>query len=140
MKRKMPHRIAVVFLSILIGFLLPCRSAGAQPQKEERDASAIKGALEDMKAGRTYEAIWKLKQLLRRNPNSVEAYHQLGIMYTAKGQYEIALDNVRKAIELDPQSGIYHNQVGFILTRKRRLREALKELQRMRPRRDEPMH
>jgi len=124
MENKMPHIIAVV-LSLFIGLLLPCKSAGEEQPKEGRGVSAlIKSVQEDLKAGRGYEAIRKLRQTLRRNPNFADAHYYLGIIYSQMDQDEIALRSFRKAIELSPQEGAYNNKVGSILYEKRKFHEA----------------
>ena len=124
MKNKMPHIIAVV-LSLFIGLLLPCKSAGQDQPKEGRGVSAlIKNVQEDLKAGRGYEALRKLRQALRRNPNFADAHYYLGVIYSQMDQDEVALRHLHKAIELSPEEGVYNNKLGSILYDQRKFHEA----------------
>ena len=124
MKNKVPHIIAVV-LSLFIGLLLPCKSAGQeQPKEGQRVSALIKNVQEDLKAGRVYEALRKLRQTLRRNPNFADAHYYLGVIYSRMDQDEVALRHFRKAVELSPEAGAYHNKVGSILYDQRKFHEA----------------
>ena len=54
------------------------------------------------------------KQILKINPNLVEAYNNLGFIYGLKGQNEKAKECYEKAIEIRPNFISAHQNLGLI--------------------------
>lgn len=53
-------------------------------------------------------------QLIKRNPETIELYNNLGICYKNQGLFKEALDSFRKAISINPKSGTAYNNLGLI--------------------------
>ena len=97
---------------------------------QEEDAAALKTALTEVEAGRMYEGLRQLKQLLRHNPNYPHTYFYLARIYGQMGQKETALRYLGKAIELEPQQGAYYNLVGAFLLQQEKFQGALEQFQK----------
>jgi tetratricopeptide (TPR) repeat protein len=66
-------------------------------------------------------ALQKVETLLTKavtiDRNCVDAYLQLGILYSSQHKYEKAIDLYKRAIEIDPQSGEAHYRLGVAYDR-----------------------
>jgi Flp pilus assembly protein TadD len=66
-------------------------------------------------------ALQKVETLLTKavtiDRNYVDAYLQLGILYSSQHKYEKAIDLYKRAIEIDPQSGEAHYRLGVAYDR-----------------------
>jgi tetratricopeptide (TPR) repeat protein len=58
-----------------------------------------------------------LTKAVKIDRNCIEAYLQLGILYSSQRNYEKAIGFYTKAIELDPQSGEAHYRLGVAYDR-----------------------
>ena len=129
MKRKVRLYPAILLLALVPGPLLARQPASTQAVQEE-DAAALKTALTEVEAGRMYEGLRQLKQLLRHNPNYPHTYFYLARIYGQMGQKETALRYLGKAIELEPQQGAYYNLVGAFLLQQEKFQGALEQFQK----------
>jgi protein O-mannosyl-transferase len=68
------------------------------------------------------ETLWT--DTLQKNPNAVLAHNNLGNLYEASGQLDLALFHLQKAAELDPDYAQVHNNLGIVLARLNRPNEA----------------
>jgi tetratricopeptide (TPR) repeat protein len=68
------------------------------------------------------ETLWE--DTLQRNPNAVLAHNNLGNLYQASGQLDLALFHLQKAAELNPDYAQVHNNLGIVLARLDRTNEA----------------
>ena len=68
---------------------------------------AVRAALRD-EQGRTDEALADLNQAVALNANNSVAFAELGRLYTAEAQPRIALQNLMRALALDPLDYILH--------------------------------
>ncbi len=112
---------------IVLWFCIFTSSAQTKPPLKAERAQTIKGVERDLDAGRIYEGLFKLKRMIQSEPNCADAYFYLGTIYMGMSQYIIATQYARKAIELDPRKGAYHNLLGAILLEEHNTQEALKE-------------
>jgi len=64
---------------------------------------------------------------LQREPNSVRAYHNLGVVYSAKGLYGRAEEEYKKTLEINPGDAEAHYNLGNVYEKKGRIDEAIKE-------------
>jgi len=85
-------------------------------------------ATRELDAGRIYEALANLKGVIYRQPDCGDAYFYLGTIYLGIHQEKISTRYARKAVELDPHKGAYHNLMGAIYLEGRNSKDALKEL------------
>ncbi len=102
--------------------------ANAAKQPKHIKCGGLDAAMQDLDAGRIYEALANLKQVIHRQPDCTDAYFYLGTIYAGMHQYQMSTHYARKAIELDPRKGAYHNLLGAILLEDRNAQDALKEL------------
>jgi len=124
MNTRLTHFSCLSLLSILL--LLRCSpDANAAAAEVPDDAATVQSALADLEAGRMFEGMGKLRELVRRNPRHGDAHLYLGMVYSRMRQYDFALRYVKRAIELDPDKGAYYNQLGVLWTEQRRFKEAL---------------
>ena len=77
--------------------------------------------------GNLSEAINLQEQVIALDPLNISSYGSLGISLYAAGRYEDALADVRKALELSPQTGKFHSLAAEILLAQGKLRQALAE-------------
>lgn len=115
-------------LLILLSLYLPSGASAARLPKTTKCRSAVEVATRDLGAGRIYEALANLKQVIHRQPDCGNAYFYLGTIYLGIHQDKTSTSYARKAIELDPRKGAYHNLMGAILLEGRNSKGALKEL------------
>lgn len=75
----------------------PAGQAQADPGKEHFE----KGVQHSLK-GEIDQAIKEYETVLTYNPNSSEAYNNLGFAYYDKGEIDKAIENQKKALEINP--------------------------------------
>jgi tetratricopeptide (TPR) repeat protein len=79
-------------------------------------------------SGRLDEAIELYRKSISIHPTA-EAHTFLGWTYSFKGEYEEAIDECKRAIEIDPDFGNPYNDIGAYLIRLGRFHEAIPWLQ-----------
>jgi tetratricopeptide (TPR) repeat protein len=65
-------------------------------------------------AGKTEDAMFHFKMVLKLKPDSASAYYFMGKIYHDKGDIYLAMHNYHKALELDPDYGEAYNNLGVI--------------------------
>src|SRR5262249_61598904 len=60
---------------------------------------------------------------LQKHPKEAPVWHELGMCYAQQKQWEPAIENLRHAVELDPEQRLYNHSLGFCLTRSGRYDE-----------------
>ena len=73
---------------------------------------AADSALNLLNAGRADEAVKILNSEIAANPQSAEAYNLLCRAYYFQENYDPAIANCERAIQLDPKSSVYHMWLG----------------------------
>ena len=76
------------------------------------------------------KAITQYRKAIAANHRYVAAYHQLGLLFSAMGRREEALEALAQAVALRPDSAILRNNLGFELLLSRRWDEAESQLRR----------
>ena len=74
------------------------------------------------------KAITQCRKAIAVDHSYVAAYHRLGLLLSAVGRHQAALEPLRRAVELRPDSAILRNNLGFELFLSRRWAEAQREL------------
>jgi len=82
----------------------------------------------DMK-GRIDEAILQYQEVLRLEPDSVEAHSSLGIAFGENGQTDEAIHQFQEALRLKPDSVEAHSNLGIAFVRKGQIDEAIRHFQ-----------
>ena len=70
-----------------------------------------------------------LEKAVAIDPKLDEAYLQLGVLHSARGNFEQAIRDFRKAIEVNPNLGEAHRQLGLTYQRKGEKEKAQEEFQ-----------
>jgi tetratricopeptide (TPR) repeat protein len=78
-------------------------------------------------------AVAALQHALKLDPNSTKTRNNLGNVYVAAGQSDLALKEFLKALQLDPANRDANYNLGLMLLAKGRAAEAIPHLQRVRP-------
>jgi Tfp pilus assembly protein PilF len=86
-------------------------------------------AYEQQMEGKLEEAVTLYKKSIAMYPTA-EAYTFLGWTYSFMGRYDDAIEECRKAIEVDPEYGNPYNDIGAYLIEKGRLDEAISWLEK----------
>ena len=80
--------------------------------------------------GRLDEAELAYRQLLCEQPDHAGALHLLGVIHHQRDEHETALDLIGRAISINPNKAVYHNNYGAALLLLGRYREALASFRR----------
>ncbi len=86
---------------------------------------ALRIAIEHHRGGRLPQAEASYRRILRVAPNHADAVHLLGDIFRQRGNIEIAVEFINKAINAKPAEPIYYNSLGNALQAQARLDEAL---------------
>ncbi len=89
------------------------RSAGSEDARQFMPVAQIYELVEQHRgAGRLDEAEALLKQILAAKPTEPTAIHLLGIIAHQRGQLTQAIEHVKRAIELAPQTALFQANLG----------------------------
>ena len=88
---------------------------GPDPKAKIQVANALHEALMAMEDDRYNDAIPKLEQVLKEEPNMPLANLELGLAWSNQENYGKALPWLRQAAELNPESGRAHFELGMAL-------------------------
>jgi len=111
---------------LLLAGLLSSGAGGHLSQQEEQ--VLLEAAKASLAAGRLPEAIREFDQVRILNPSFSEAHFYLGEAHARASDWDKAVLHVRRAVELDPKSPAYCNQLAMIFVQQKRYKEALPEL------------
>jgi len=100
----------------------------SQPHKRGNDTEI---AIANMNLGIAYmregyleQALEKLNRAQKVKPDYPPVYNALGVLHQEMGEYDIAEDNFKTAISLDPSDSSALNNYGLLLCKKQRYEEA----------------
>src|SRR6266849_6204551 len=106
-------------LGYVTGFRRPAsntqKESSPDPKGKIRVANLLHEALLEMEDDRYREAIPRLEEVLKQEPNMPLANLQLGRAWSGLESYDKALPWLRKAVELTPESGRAHFELGAAL-------------------------
>lgn len=77
-------------------------------------AALLATAIEHHRAGRLAEAESLYAVIVHNVPNHADALHLLGVIAHQRGQYELALELINKAIAVNPLAPEYYNSLGGV--------------------------
>jgi tetratricopeptide (TPR) repeat protein len=92
---------------------------------DEMDDQTLHSATQLHQAGQLDQAEASYRQILARDPKHADALHLLGVIQIQRGQHAAAIDLIRQAIALRPNSPGYYSNLGWALTHSGRLNDAL---------------
>ena len=99
--------------------------AGQLPSEDVAIPVALQVAIEHHQGGRLPQAEAIYQQVLQVQPNHPDALHLLGDIFRQRGNIEIAVDLIDKAIDANPGEQIYYNSLGNVLQVQGRLDAAI---------------
>lgn len=88
-------------------------------------AEAIKVAVQHHQAGRLQQAEGLYRLILQNSPNHSIALHSFGVLLSQKGENQLAVELISKAIAANPQMPQFHNSLGLVLESLGKLDEAI---------------
>lgn len=94
------------------------------------DRERLEMGLTHHRAGRLPEAEAIYRQVLAEQPNHPEALQLLAGVVTQAGQYDTAVDLLKKAIQANPNVALYHGNIGSLYLKTQRLGESVAALER----------
>ena len=75
---------------------------------------------------KNFKAAEKLyEDILRKNPNYINAYNNLGILFNQLGEYKKSINCYEKAIQIQPNNAPAYNNLGFVLNQLDELEKAM---------------
>jgi len=87
-------------------------------------AAAIQRAFEDLRSGRSVQALSALRLMVQRDPRDMAAVHALGLALVESGQHEQGIHHLERSVRALPDSPAYRSNLGSALMHVRRFREA----------------
>lgn len=117
-------------------YLAPKGAASGRSAMSELSSAKISGeakkyfrqALEDQRSGKHQQAIEHLKAVILKSPDFAPAYVELGAEYLKTGEGQLAVDTLRKAVEVDPADPSVRLNYGVALLNQKQLDAAEAEL------------
>jgi Flp pilus assembly protein TadD len=85
---------------------------------------ALAIAIQHHQAGRLQAAEQIYRQILALQPNQAEAIHFLGVIAHQVGKHEVAIQYIRRSIELKETEATFHNNLAEAYRALRRIPEA----------------
>ena len=86
---------------------------------------AIRDGIACQKAGKLAQAARSYVGVIQEDPANPDAWHLLGTIEVARGNFPLAHDMISKALILRPDSAIYHHNLGYVLGAMSRMDEAV---------------
>ena len=83
--------------------------------------------------GRLAEAEWVYQQILREEPENADALHMIGVLEGQRGNNDLAIERLRRAVELDPTLVPAWRNLGALLAVKGQFREKSAALEQLGP-------
>jgi Flp pilus assembly protein TadD len=87
--------------------------------------AAIKSAIEHIQAGRWSDGAALCQQVLSKDPVNAPALHLLGVSAAQSGNFNQAIDLMRRAIASNPRIAEFHSNLSWYLLNKSRFAEAI---------------
>ncbi len=123
--------VAVVLALILVvslGYAPISLAQDETPSEIEIGRQVNQGRIA-LEAGKVDEALTLYQEILRHNPNHVEAHFRLGSIYWRQKNLQLALQHFQKSVELDPDKVSLRLSLGGFYEQVRQLDAALNEYQ-----------
>jgi len=93
-------------------------------QPEEAEQCLNKAAEIYLSSEREDQAEEILKEILEVNPDTINVYNTMGVLYRKKGDYPTALKNYEKALKIHPEEPNIHYNIGRIHIEMKNLNKA----------------
>ncbi len=141
-KPRVTHQLLMLCgfpILMIAGFSMTSMTAAAQSspprQTTARQSTTAPSPFAEaetlFREGSVDEAKREIAEQLRQNPNSVEGYNLMGIIYTSEKNYAQALDAFQQALTVDPKSTRTRNNIGNVYVAQQNLALAEQEFRRV---------
>ena len=107
----------ILIITVLSVFLLSCASAEKKKEVYKIAESNVQLGIGYLKQGRVEDALVKLQKAVDVAPDYSEAQSSLALVYQQLEEYEKSREHYEIALELQPDSGIIHNNFATLLCR-----------------------
>ena len=84
------------------------------------EANLLNQSLQQYQAGRYEEAIKAAQELLKLNPNSAEAYNNIGAAFASMGKWDEAIQSEQQALRLRPDFQLAKNNMAWAESAKKK--------------------
>lgn len=91
---------------------------------QTRPSQALAEGMAQYHAGNFAETMMVCREVLRECPGNTEALHLLGMSFIAAGQYDSAVETLKRAVAMDAGHPAYYSSLGIALQRLNRWQEA----------------
>lgn len=99
--------------------LIPLETGQLLPTRQ-----AMTHAIQLHQAGHIRKAEAIYRQIVQKQPGHADAQHLLGLVYHQTGQHDQAYTHIARAISLNAQAALFHNNLGEVCCALNRLKEA----------------
>lgn len=115
-KRTIKIFVQMLLISILLsGCASTFVSEDGERDQELHEQKNLEIAYGFLVNGYPFRAIERLQEILKVNPDSAKAYGMLGVVYKAQGELELAKQNFKKSLKMDPTASDVRNNYGVLL-------------------------
>ncbi len=97
------------------------------PTARENADELYHRAVADFTAGREDEAVRRLELAIVVSPGHADAYESLGVILGRRGEYERAIEKMKKLLEIDPASVMAHTNLSLFYNRLGHIEDAERE-------------
>jgi tetratricopeptide (TPR) repeat protein len=118
------------FQLVAHGFLLACVSSFAQGNQNQKLDSQYQSAVAEYDAGHFADAGAQLEKLLPYAPKSFEIHEMLGLVYASQSQDSKAIEHLKVAVQLKPDSGAARTNLAASLVHAGKPELALEQFQK----------
>jgi predicted O-linked N-acetylglucosamine transferase (SPINDLY family) len=91
---------------------------------------ALTQAVACHQAGQLPQAEQIYRQILQADPQNADAWHLLGVIAAQLDNHEVAIEHIRRAIELNPRATVFHANLGAAYQKLKRIDEAVNSYRR----------
>jgi protein O-GlcNAc transferase len=88
-------------------------------------SEALASAVAFHRAGQLPQAEQVYRQVLQADPGNADAWHLLGVIGSQVNNHAVAIEYIRRAIDLNPKSTVYYGNLGAAHQKLRQLDEAV---------------
>jgi Flp pilus assembly protein TadD len=100
--RKLKHRLRSAITTVLaLALLALARPAFADKKPEEIAKKEVEFGIEVARIGLWREAVYRWEKAVELDPSNASARNNLGVAYEQAGQFDLADEQYKRALELD---------------------------------------
>jgi len=108
------------------------QSAELEPNNRSKETGSIRlsnilnTALQHHRTGSLEKAEAIYRQILQDFPNQADAWHLMGLIAFQRGDLDLSLELINKAITINASIPVFHNNLGNVLKQQNKLDDAIK--------------